>query len=80
MRLGTDTGNAMNQAYRYPFSTFLSAIFALLFFTVGNAFILYGLNKGREIGGRAAMIVFIGLPFFFIASWFFLEGILGWNI
>jgi hypothetical protein len=63
---------------RDPFSKLFSAILALFFFAIGNALILYGLNKSREIGGWAALIVFCGFPFFLFASIFLIGGVFNW--
>jgi hypothetical protein len=68
------------QDYRYPFSKLLSAILALFFFPVGAAFALYGVNESRKIGGWAAFLVFLELPFFAVALWVFFEGVLGWDV
>ncbi len=68
-----------NQDNGSPFTKFLSAILALFLFAVGNAFLLYGVDKSREIGGWAVWIVFAGFPFFLAASIFFFNGVLGWD-
>lgn len=68
-----------DQNYRDPFSKFLSAIFALFLFAIGNALFFYGIDKSREIGGWAVWIVFAGFPFILAASIFLFSGVLGWD-
>jgi hypothetical protein len=52
MNLPTNGGEReSDKDNRDPFSKLLSAILALFFFAIGNAFIFYGVNKSREIGG-----------------------------
>jgi hypothetical protein len=68
-----------DKSYRYPFSKSFSAVLALLFSAIGAAFTLYSVNKGCEIGGWAARLVFLELPFFAVAFWLLFEGVFGWD-
>ena len=61
-----------------PFPTSFSAILALLFFAIGNAFIFYGVYKSDKIGGWGALVVFCGFPFILLASIFLISGVLNW--